>query len=472
MAAAAAAADEAPRGVANAAGISAAVVQRGAALLTEASGLTFPSGRRTALRRALARLMSESASPSGDALLELLASEPALVTRLIGLVRIGETYFFRHPEQLQAIGRHILPTLARTAAADRPTINIWSAGCSTGEEAYSLAIIAAETFGAGSGSAVRIAATDIDPGALRAAASGTYGRWSFRTPIGDRARWFEHDGRHTRVVPSVVDVVTFSRDNLTLDTAGLPPGLDGPPGLIVCRNVTMYLSADARRRVAARFLRLLAPGGWLVVAPVELSSDLYPGLETVRFDGMTAYRRPLRGGTRRRPSTTTADRPVVVPPHTEPRAPRLASRPAPRTAARSSLPTRSAVVGDRLVDVRVLADQGRLDDAWRLVVTAVRERPDDRHGHLLQASIAEARNDLAEASAALRRVLYLDRSDAVALFRLGLLEWRLGSSRAAMTRLGHAVRLVDGLDADMVLDAASELTVARLRTTAAVLGHG
>jgi chemotaxis protein methyltransferase CheR len=467
-------------------GISAAVLNHAAALLTATTGLTFPGGRRTTLRRALGTLTVESDLPDTEILLDALDRDPRLRARLVSLVRIGETSFFRHPEQLDVISRRILPMLADAPSTSERSIiiNIWSAGCSTGEEAYTLAILAAETFGPDAARVVRVAATDIDQEALRVAQAGAYGRWAFRTPLAAMAPYFDDDGRARRVRPSVAGLVTFSRDNLTREGAGLPPGLTGPPGLILCRNVTMYLSPDARRQVAARFLRLLAPGGWLVVAPVELSRSVYSGFESMTLDGHTIYRRPLETATGRR-IPARADRPAVVerpvpaPPVRAPAAARLGVSAAPPRRRAASPVVRKPIweggpigAADRFAATRTLADQGRLEEAWLLAEHAVRERPYDREGYLLVASIAEARDDLADASAALRRAIYLDRTDAVAVFRLGLLEWRLGHTRRATARLHRAVRLVDGRDDEALLDATSDLTVARLRSTVGMFGHG
>lgn len=461
------------------------VLDEAASLLTEATGITFPSGRRSSLRRALARLAAESGAASADHVLVALGREPGLMTRLISLVRVGETYFFRHPEQLAVIARHILPTLAASTPAGRPpAIDIWSAGCSTGEEAYSLAIIAAEAFPAEHGPAVRIAATDIDPHAVRVAEAGTYGRWSFRSPLGDLERWFEGDGRNRRVLPAIRSRVTFSRDNLADSSAALPPGLGAAPGVIVCRNVLMYLSPDARRRVAARFLRLLAPGGWLIVAPVELSGELYPGFEPVVLETSTVYRRPLTSA-RSRSVTHTAAKTVVGPSRSGPAGAENADAAALPPGDRSAAATSPAVVmrparrdtasGARdphsLAVIRALADRGNLDDAWRLAALAVRAQPSDGEAQHLLATIAEARNDLADAAAALRRAIYLDRADAAAHFRLGLIEWRQGHVRQATKRLARAVRLVEGLDDETLLDGSPDLTAARVRTTAAMMRH-
>jgi chemotaxis protein methyltransferase CheR len=453
-------------------------LHRAAERLTAETGLTFPQSRRAHLRRALATATSQAGIAGVDAFLDELDRQPRLLERLVSLVTIGETYFFRHPEQLDLVSRRILPAL-------------FAGGCSTGEEAYSLAILVNEALASRPRWEFRVVGTDIDRAALRQARTASYGRWSFRADLGERAGWFEEDGARRRLRSSLADHVTFGAENLSLEDAGPPPALGGPPDLIVCRNVTMYLSDEARRRVAARFLRALAPGGWLMVAPVELSSSVYSAFDTVVLDGLTFYRRPRldasdqvvtdaraaragvvvhtasagrAGGLGRDSRIATADgraardRRSASP--TEHRSrPRPARLPAPDPA-------------DRLVAARRLADQGLLIEARRESELAAREDPYGRRGYLLLASIADAQDDLAAAAAALRRAIYLDRADATAQFRLGLLEWRIGRKRQARARLATALALVADRGEDETLDEGSDLTVGRLRSTAELLADG
>lgn len=457
--------------------IETAVLKSAVAVLTATTGLTFPGGRRMTLERALRAVTLEAALPGVEVLVDQLDRDESLLARVVNLVRIGETYFFRHPEQLEVVSRRILPGLVAAAASagGRRTVDIWSAGCSTGEEAYSLAILAAERVTGPTDPQVRVAATDIDAEALSVAAAATYGRWSFRSDLGERTWWFESDGRLRRVRREIIERVTFGLDNLAGDDLGSPAGASGPFGLIVCRNVTMYLSPDARRRAAARFHQLLAPGGWLIVAPVELSHQVYAGFEVVTLDGLTFYRRAPHDGPGRRPPPRRAELgPLGLSSsdsqHTAER-PALRSTSHPRPARPAPRPARPPAP-DHLTVARSLADLGRLPEARRAVDLAVREQPLDRQAHLLLALVAEAEDDLAGAAGALRRAVYLDRSDANAQFRLGLVEWRLGRIAQARARLATAVRLVDGHDDDRVLDGAPDLTVARLRSTAKMLGNG
>ena len=122
-----------------------------------------------------------------------------------------------------------------------------------------------------------------------------------------------------------------------------------------------------------------------------------------------------------------------------------------------------------MITARRLADQGLLGEARREIELAVHEDSRDRPRYLLLASIADAQDDLTAAVAALRRAVYLDRADAAAQFRLGLLEWRIGRKRGARARFATAVALVADRVDDEALDQASELTVGRLRETAKLL---
>ena len=464
MTATLAASKRAPAGVAS---VAEGDLRRAAERLTAETGLTFPGGRRASLARALATASEEVGIRDIGAFLDEIDRKPQLLERLAGLVTIGETYFFRHPQQLDVLSREILPALiAGGADPGQAALRIWCAGCSTGEEAYSLAILAHEALGDHPGQEFRVVATDIDREALRRAEAASYSRWAFRAELGPRAQWFEADGARRRVRPGIADRVTFDADNLSLEGATAPAGLGGPPNLILCRNVTMYLSDGARKRVAGRFFDALVPGGWLLVAPVEVSSSVYAAFDAVVIDGLTFYRRPTREALDRRAADESARR--AGPRHKAPSATPSGrehpgrSRPQPLRTPRRDPP-------DRLTVARRLADQGSLAEARRESELLVREDPHGVRGYLLLASVADAQDDLPAAAAALRRAVYIDRADAATQFRLGLLEWRTGRKRPARARLTTALALVAGRGEAELLDEASDLTVGRLRSTVGLL---
>lgn len=213
------------------------------------------------------------------ACLERLLATPLSAGQLEILARqlcVGETYFFREPGALDALRQEILPALMarRQAEADqgRP-IRFWSAGCSTGEEAWSIAILLDQALPAAALPPFSILATDIDPLALAHAAEGVYGEWSFRGTTPDlKESYFlpTPEGRH-RLLPRLRSRVNFARLNLAEDAFPAPASATVNLDVIFCRNVLMYFQPQAAQALVDKLARCLVPGGWLVVGTVEAS---------------------------------------------------------------------------------------------------------------------------------------------------------------------------------------------------------
>lgn len=441
-------------------------MDRVGSLLESRTGLVFPGGRRALLERAVATWLDATGSSPGAVALELLA-EPAGAAwdRLATLVTVGETYFFRHREQFLALRQLALPLLTEARRnVHAPVLRAWSAGCSSGEEAYSLAMLFEDVLPDRARWQVRVVGTDIDAEALERARAGLYGRWAFRASGDERARWFRAGPGGEQIDGRIRDLVTFERHNLADPAATSPAALGGPADVVVCRNVTIYMSPDATRSVVARLFDALAPGGWLLVGPVEPSTELYQQFVPHHVDGITLYQRPLDERPRRVPHPVAASMtsapiapPVVAPPVAGPQP----VDPAPR----------ATVVDPRtLVDeARALADAGRLDDALARCRLALARDRRLVGGYVLLATIAEARGDLEGACHAFGRAGYLEPGDPVTQFRLGLLEWRRGRTTKARGRLRATLTLLDGLPDERLLDERDGLTVARVRTVATTL---
>jgi chemotaxis methyl-accepting protein methylase len=206
--------------------------------------------------------------------------DPWLLETLLSAVLVGETFFFRQPEHFQLVRE----VLAARQARPRLGLSGWSAGCASGEEAYSLAATLLEVAGA---RPVEVLGTDLSERALARARIGVYGRWSRREagpmlhPIGDVV------GDSLRVRPELRAAVRYARHNL-LDPP--PAAVDGFD-VVMCRNVFVYLRADAARRVASHLRDALAPGGLLVVGTFGAIDD--PALVPVGGRELGAYvRRP------------------------------------------------------------------------------------------------------------------------------------------------------------------------------------
>jgi chemotaxis protein methyltransferase CheR len=197
---------------------------------------------------------------------------------LVEHVAVGETAFWRHPEQLEAVGR--------LAGRARGPLSIWSAGCASGEEAYSVAMALLEAGRAGRGD--RVLATDVSERALAAAREGVYGARALRKlPAVLADRWLEGAGT-LRVKEPVRALVAFARHNLM--AADPAPG--GPFDVVLCRNVLIYFDEPTATRVVGDLAAALAPGGTLVLGPVEGVLGERAGLDPVEEAGATVLRRP------------------------------------------------------------------------------------------------------------------------------------------------------------------------------------
>lgn len=200
----------------------------------------------------------------------------------------NETYFFREPAQLEAFQGEVLPTLARLRSGDR-RLRVWSAGCSSGEEAFTIAILLRGS-GLFPGWDLEVFGSDIARKVLAVARSAHYGPHAFRGVEAETLlRWFQPVGEKWTLDAPIRRMVTFGHLNL-LDEAAVAQV--EPVDCIFCRNVLIYFDLPARRRVLESFHRRLRPGGWLLLGHSESLLNVTADFEAVQLEGDLAYRKP------------------------------------------------------------------------------------------------------------------------------------------------------------------------------------
>jgi chemotaxis protein methyltransferase CheR len=245
--------------------------------LAESAGVSLGEGLDHALRDGLEAAAAALGASSDEIARRIVARDPAALTALVEHAVVGETAFWRHPEQLASFTR-----LVREA---RRPLRIWSVGCATGEEPYSVAIALLEAGRLGAGDA--ILATDVSTRALAAAAAGAYRPWALRKLPRELDGWFEPgDPRHVRA--EVRALVSFGRHNLVAD----PVPLGGRFDVVFCRNVLIYFSPETAAAALHRLVEALVPGGTLVLGPVEVPLAAPLGLDWSVDGGATLLRRP------------------------------------------------------------------------------------------------------------------------------------------------------------------------------------
>ncbi len=206
---------------------------------------------------------------------------------------IGETYFFREERSLEILQERIVPELIRANESRGRQIRIWSAGCATGEEPYSIAIVLSKLMAGLKDWDIEILATDINTRSLHKASEGIYSSWSFRgTPPWVRRTCFETAANDRWAINSALKrMVRFAPLNLMRDHYAPLSNLSGGVDVIFCRNVLMYFTPMGMRKVIRQLYRYLAVDGWLIVSPTETSHELFSEFTTVNLGDVTLYRK-------------------------------------------------------------------------------------------------------------------------------------------------------------------------------------
>jgi chemotaxis protein methyltransferase CheR len=283
-------------------------------LIYERCGLHFPDNRRADLERGVRQAFLTSTCADMDEYYELLQdADTGFVhfERLANALTISETHFFRDAGQVDALYRHVLPSIIRRRRSLR-TLRIWSAGCASGEEPYSAAMLLRELLPDVDDWSITILGTDINTQALDAARQSLYSEWAFREERAKmwRPRYFRRRGNHYELLPSVKRMVTFSKLNLVEDHYPSYESNTTLMDLILCRNVMIYFTEDISRGIVDRFYNCLTYGGWLVVGHAEHSLTIYRRFQIHNFPNAILYQRTDKA--RSRPQDWAWDAPRDV----------------------------------------------------------------------------------------------------------------------------------------------------------------
>ncbi|HQT25734.1 MAG TPA: CheR family methyltransferase [Burkholderiales bacterium] len=350
--------------------------------------------------------------------------ERTQLERLSSHLTVGETYFFREKGIFDVLEDQILPELL----GSRSSIRIWSAGCCTGEEPYSIAMLL-DRIAPGRGG-IDILATDINPRFLEKAERGVYGEWSFRDePSWIRKSCFRKSGKDHEILPRVREMVRFSSLNLARDP--YPENID----IVFCRNVLMYFSRGKAEQAVSGLYEAAAENGWLIVSPVEAPDRLFSRFESVRFPGATLHRKPPG---------------------------QCAIREEMSPGKKMEVAEEQDAVFDAGFMARLCADRGNLEEAEDWCKRAIEFGKLDPGKHYLHAVILHEMGRFGEEEDALRRVIYLDPDFILAHFALGnlcLSQWR---GKEAAHHFRNTLALLEKLPEGKILPESEGLAAGRL----------
>lgn len=260
-------------------------------------GLHFPANRLVELNQKLTEVSKEKGFKCVDELITFVLDKKdntqETAQMLASKLTIGETYFWRDRELFRALEEEILPKLIEKKRDTKKSIRIWSAGSSSGEEAYSLAILLKRLIPDINNWSVSIVATDINPQVLEKAEKGIYTEWSFRSaPKWLKSTYFKQiSPKEYELVRSIRDMVNFSYLNLRKDPYPSLTNNTNAMDLIFCRNVLMYFAFDDIRKISDNFYNCLVDNGILFTTASESFHYLSPRFKIIHAQRVTIYQR-------------------------------------------------------------------------------------------------------------------------------------------------------------------------------------
>jgi chemotaxis protein methyltransferase CheR len=478
------------------------------AYLTQYIGLWFPAERQADLSRGMGRLAQARGLLSAEACMrEMMAQVPqqADIEMLAMYLSVGETYFFRDPALFKVLEQEVLPALIdlRRGAGTRH-LKIWSAGCCTGEEIYSLAIVLSRLLPDFDQWQLDLLGSDINPQFLAKASRGVYRDWSFRNLAPQiQQRYFSKtaDGGYA-ILPSLKRRVTFQYHNLAGNAR--PPFAEYAQGidLIVCRNVLMYFDPIPMQHAADQLYRSLADEGWLIVSSAESGNPVFAQFQSKIFPDALLYRKtaahPATAKPRELPSwlkleSSVADMPGVRSRPLAPAPARPAGAPAATVPARAApaiaeagpaMPYENALrhyeqgeheqavvilLADHAADpaslallARAYADLGNLDAALLWAETALAADKCNPSLRYLLALVYEERGQYDAAITSFKQAVYLDPEYVLAHFGLGGAYRRLGKMQEAQRHFNNAANLLRKTPSAQALTDAEGITAGHL----------
>jgi chemotaxis protein methyltransferase CheR len=460
-------------------------------------GLHFSPSNRGQLEQRIEHAASETGFPSGAEFVEWITRSPLSREQLESLashLTVGETYFWRDRETLRVFQERIIPELVARRREEGKLLRIWSAGCATGEEPYSIAILLKETIADIAEWNVTILATDINPRFIEKAVRGVYRDWSFRdAPSWLGERYFvAAEGGGFEISPSLRGMVDFRMLNLAEDAYPSLFSNTNAMDLVFCRNVLMYFSPQIMASVVERLSRSLVVGGWLIVSPTEIPQVQGTPFSVVVHSGVHLLRKEEAAQARfiappvEDLERSPGERLDLPAPPSEALWVDKGVFPAPTLSLEESL-ERAADLYRRglyeeavkalrdlaLIDpengkvlsllARSYANLGRLPLAREWCEKAIRADRLSPSRHFLLATILEEQGDPQGAQRSLRQALYAEQDFILAHFSLGHSMLRLGNKRDGEQHLRIALSLLQGREPMETIPESDGTTVARLK---------
>jgi len=328
------------------------------------------------------------------------------IRKLAELITIIETKFFRHPEQFEALERKIVPEILKQTK----NLKIWSAGCATGEEPYSIAMVLAKLSRNLKDFSFKIYATDINSSALKKAEKGVYNRKSISNVPKEYWKYFILNEEQAIVKEEIKALVEFSFLNLIKQP--FPVYRFTQTDIIFCRNVFIYFRPESIKRVLQHFYLCLKKNGYLILAPTENLEDFTKNFVIVKYKNTFFYKKvPL-----------IEKEPVI-------------------TIKPSKIKKEEVLPLDKLKEAKRLADAGLYEESMYICKKILKQYPTLPEVYLLLGIVYYEKGEIKNAIKSLKKAIYLESEFALAYFYLGNIYWQLSMIPEAKKAYQNVIKI-------------------------------
>lgn len=449
-------------------------------LIKDRLGLNYRENRLPELINKLSAICKDLNLQDIGTLKEMIRHDRLSEDQAVKITRhltVGETFFFRDSKVFDIFHREILPEIISSKKTSNRQINILSAGCSTGEEPYTIAIILKRCLVDLKDWQIGITALDINDSALDTARKGLYKNWSFRgAPEWLKGAYFSKVGKDLYEISDEIKVmVKFIQFNLANSPSEFKRRFANFD-VIFCRNVIMYFDNDLRQQIADTLYDALVDKGWLIVSPVEASADIFRRYNTIIYNKTTLFRRHESTGS----SESSVSEGALQPAPSLPKQvvfkrqdnkvsvkrqgvlPTVKSKDSQVHAGRYSALGVQYDVSSKLGDAVKMANSGSLDEALALLDDLIGSNRLNPQAHYLKALVLEEMGNLQRAEESLRSVIYLEGDSAITHFRLGNIFFKTLRFEEALREFNNVISLLEGHDKTDRLSGFSDINRDRL----------
>ena len=473
--------------------------------ISEHLGLYFPGKRLDDLRNKFYLAAMKFGFSNPDACVEWLLSSQLTqeqIEILSSHLTVGETHFYRDKPIYDSLEKFILPEIINARKKQGRYIRIWSAGCSSGEEPYSVAILLHKMLPDITDWNISIIATDINQKALESARKGIYRKWSFRTT----PEWMK-DGYFIKnkedsytITPSIKNMVSFSYHNLAKDPFPSLINNTTAMDIIFCRNVIMYFHPKLAHRIIHLFHRSLIDGGWLIVSGSEGYMVHRSRFVTVSFPDAIFFRKDLSKsgeiettGTTKTDFTAELDTTLPIPGSTPTAATgkkesgiRQIRSPALHTSSETDAVRQASVLYSQgnyqdaesiLTEylssdkenpeavsllAKIFSNRGQFDKATELCLKGIEADKCNPAFYYLLGLIYREQGKTDEAISSLHSSIYLDSAHVLSHYLLGSILFQQGDVKRAGKYFNNALSLLNCFDKDSILPGSDGISAGRL----------